>query len=71
LALNGVRRFERLGKKFEGDVAWEKTGIRMTSEEVAEMNRLREASKVRALSSKEEQRLFILNQKNQTRTRVE
>jgi len=59
------------GEPISGDAAWEKCGMRMTSEEVAEMNQLKEASKVRALSSKEEQRLFILNQKNQTRTRVE
>jgi len=60
----------RKGETVSGDAAWEKCGMRMTSEDVAEMNRLREASRTRALTSQEETRLYILSQRNKLRTRV-
>lgn len=59
------------GEPIEGDEAWEKAGIRMSTAQVQRMNELREASKVRALSSAEENELFNLEQKNKTRTRYE
>jgi len=56
--------------KVEGDAAFEATGQKMSSEQVRRMNELREASKVRALSSGEENELWKLTQQNKTRTRV-
>jgi len=59
------------GKTIEGDKAAELTGLRMSSEQVRRMNELREASKVRALSSSEERELWNLEQRNKTRVRYE
>lgn len=56
--------------KVEGDKAWELAGMRMTTEQVQRMNQLRDASRVRALSSQEEHELWNLSQINKTRTRV-
>jgi len=60
----------RKGETVSGDAAWEKAGIRMSTAQVQRMNELRATSKVRALSSAEENELFQLEQKNKTRTRV-
>jgi len=61
----------KMSKKITGDKAWEAVGQRMSSDEVQEMNTLRAASKTRALTSQEENRLFVLEQKNKTRIRFE
>mgnify|MGYP001027438192 CR=1 FL=1 len=58
------------GQPVSGDKAWEHVGLRMTDAEVAEYNRLVQASRERVLTSAEEHRLFVLSQKNRTRTRV-
>ena len=55
----------------EGDDAWTAIGQRMSTAEVERLNQLREASKVRAISSSEDNELFNLAQRNRTRTRVE
>jgi len=61
-----------MGKRgIEGDRARELIGQRMSDAEVQRMNELRQASRVRALSSSEENELFLLEQKNKTRTRFE
>lgn len=52
-------------------VEGEKVDLRMTDVEVAEYNRLVEASKQRALTFAEENRLHILSKRNILRTRVE
>ena len=62
---------KRKGETVSGDAALERLGLRMSTAQVQRMNELREASKVRALSSAEENELFNLEQKNKTRTRYE
>jgi len=59
------------GKVVQGDEALELVGLRMSSAQVARLNELREASKTRALSSREENELWNLEQKNKLRTRYE
>jgi len=59
-----------MGKITEGVKSWQRTGQLITDAELTELKGLKEASKSRALSTQEENRLFVLNQKNQTRTRV-
>ena len=54
-----------------GDEAAEKVGLRMSTEQVQRMNELRQASRVRALSSQEEFELSRLEARNRTRTRFE
>ena len=55
----------------KGDAALEKVGLRMSTEQVQRMNELRQASKIRALSSSEERELWNLEQRNKTRVRFE
>jgi len=57
-------------KVVSGDDAWILTGQRMSDAEVAEYNRLAMASKVRSLTSAEENRLWVLSQRNKLRTQV-
>lgn len=60
----------RKGPPITGDAAFEAVGLRMSTAQVQRMNELREASRVRALSSAEENELFKLEQINRTRARV-
>lgn len=53
-----------LGKVVRAEAAWRKTGTRMTDAEVAELAQLKEASKTRALSFNEENRLHLLGRKS-------
>ena len=59
------------GEAIKGDAALEKVGLRMSTEQVQRMNELRQASKIRALSSSEERELWNLEQRNKTRVRFE
>jgi len=59
------------GKVVSGDDAWVLTGQRMSTAQVERLNQLREASRVRALSSVEENELHNLEKMNQKRTRYE
>lgn len=66
-----IEKKKVLATPTEGDQSWERTGQRMRTEEVSRLNELRQASKVRALSSSEEQEIVGLEQRNKTRTRFE
>ena len=59
-----------MGKKSEGIEAQVRTGQILSANDITELKELKAASATRPLTMQEENRLFVLGQKNATRTRV-